>query len=373
MIVGKPTGKRERFYYKTEADAKGAAADRNEELLAHGSQLALPPEIRLEASVCLTRLQPFGKSLTDAVNFFLKHEANVTASVSVKEFAQTIISEFERRAAKGEVIPRHYESLKQKITKFAQAFGQDRPIKSITGLEIKDWITAMPTTPTTRNNYLVYTRLAFNVGKEKKLVDANPLAGIKPFANSKTNIKPPTPLSAEQMVALINGCTDEIKAFVLFGGFAGLRAEERHQLLWEHVKEAHVDLPAHISKTGHRRLIPIEPNLKAFLQLYRKPSGPVSPVGEDGNYSRNVIDYAFKKATKAAGFTKWPNNSLRDSYCSYFYQMNGSADQTAENAGHSVKMLFEHYRSIVSPEETVRFWDIYPNAEGKAEIRSVKD
>ena len=362
MIVGYPSGRRERYYYKTESEAKKAAADRNAEILAHGAQLALPPEIRREASICLSRLQPFGKTLTDAVDFFLGHEAQVVASVSVKEFTREIIAEFERRSAKREVTAAHAARMKQTATKLAQAFGDDTPIKSITGLQIKDWITGLPTSPTTRNNHLVYTRLAFSVGKEKKLVDTNPLEGIKLFKSSKMNIKAPSPLSPAQMVDLINACTPEILPFVVIGGFGGLRAEERHQLLWEQVKEAHIDLPAAISKTGRRRLIPIEPNLAEWLKLCRKPAGPVVEL------SRNQNDYQFEKVTKAAGFAKWPNNALRDSFCSYFYEKTGSAERTADAAGHSIEILKKHYRQLVSSKATAKFWAIYPNESGKAEI-----
>jgi integrase len=363
MIVGYPSGKRERYYYKTESEAKKAAADRNAEILAHGAQLALPPEIRREAIICLSRLQPFGKTLTDAVDFFLRHEAQVVVSVSVKEFTREIIAEFERRTAKKEVTPGHANCLKQKVTKFAQAFGDDTPIKSITGLQIKDWITSLPTSPTTRNNHLVYTRLAFSIGKEKNLVDVNPVEGVKLFESSKMNIKAPSPLSPEQMVALINACTPEILPFVVIGGFGGLRAEERHQLLWEHVKENHVDLPAAISKTGRRRLIPIEPCLAEWLKRCRKPVGPVIVL------SRNQNDYEFEKVTKTAGFAKWPNNALRDAFCSYFYEKTASADRTADAAGYSIEILKKHYRELVSPEATAKFWAIYPNKSGKAEIR----
>jgi hypothetical protein len=37
MIQGRPTGKRERFYFATEKEAKKAAADRNRQIAAFGS------------------------------------------------------------------------------------------------------------------------------------------------------------------------------------------------------------------------------------------------------------------------------------------------------------------------------------------------
>jgi hypothetical protein len=37
MIQGRPTGKRERYYFATEKEAKKAAADRNRQIAAFGS------------------------------------------------------------------------------------------------------------------------------------------------------------------------------------------------------------------------------------------------------------------------------------------------------------------------------------------------
>lgn len=42
MIQGRPTGKRERYYFGTEKEAKKAAADRNRQLAAFGSPTTVP-------------------------------------------------------------------------------------------------------------------------------------------------------------------------------------------------------------------------------------------------------------------------------------------------------------------------------------------
>jgi integrase len=369
FIEGWTDGKRKRFYFKSEEEAKESAKRRNEEIAAFGSRYAISDEDRQELILVRKLLLP-GESLVDVVRAYADKRDKTVASVSVKDFCATVLAEYERRSSNGErAQPRHVAQLRPKLVKFANYFGAERPIKSITGLEVKDWVTAMPTTPSTRNNYLSYCRLSFAVGKEQKLIDINPMIGVKPFTISKSSIKPPRPLTPQEMVRLIDACGSEILPFVLIGGFAGLRAEERHKLLWEHIKEKHIDLPAAISKTGHRRLIPIEPNLAAWLKRCRKTTGLISPPGERSEYSRKNCDEFFRAATKAAGFKHWPNNALRDSYCSYYYEKSGSADRTSDNAGHSIEMLKEHYRAIVTPEDTVRFWNIFPTQEGRAEIR----
>jgi hypothetical protein len=50
MIQGRPTGKRERFYFETETEAKKAVADRNGQIAAFGSQNTLPDYDRVMAA-----------------------------------------------------------------------------------------------------------------------------------------------------------------------------------------------------------------------------------------------------------------------------------------------------------------------------------
>lgn len=50
-IEGRPTGRRERYYFKTEKEAKKGAADRNNQIVAFGSQVALPETERVMAGV----------------------------------------------------------------------------------------------------------------------------------------------------------------------------------------------------------------------------------------------------------------------------------------------------------------------------------
>jgi hypothetical protein len=54
MIQGRPTGKPERYYFRTEKRAKKAAADRNRQVTAFGSQTALP---ELERGIMFAKYQ----------------------------------------------------------------------------------------------------------------------------------------------------------------------------------------------------------------------------------------------------------------------------------------------------------------------------
>ena len=62
-IEGRPKGKRERYYFQTEKEAKKAAADRNIQIAAFGTQNLLGDTERVMAAECLKLLEPYGKTL----------------------------------------------------------------------------------------------------------------------------------------------------------------------------------------------------------------------------------------------------------------------------------------------------------------------
>ena len=59
--------KRIQLWFKSEKEAKAAAANRNAEIKAHGTQVALSPVDRIQAIAAAERLAPYGKSIADAV------------------------------------------------------------------------------------------------------------------------------------------------------------------------------------------------------------------------------------------------------------------------------------------------------------------
>ena len=80
-IVGFKDGKRTQFWYKTEEDAEKAAADLNAEIAAYGTQIALSSVDRLRAMTAADRLQSYGKTIDDAVNFYIAYLDQLNASI----------------------------------------------------------------------------------------------------------------------------------------------------------------------------------------------------------------------------------------------------------------------------------------------------
>jgi len=60
-----------------------------------------------------------------------------------------------------------------------------------------------------------------------------------------------------------------------------------------------------------------------------------------------------------ADLSEWPHDVLRHTAASHLVALHG-ARTAAEMLGHSETMLFKHYRELVRPEQTKRFWQNLP-------------
>jgi integrase len=122
-----------------------------------------------------------------------------------------------------------------------------------------------------------------------------------------------------------------------------------------------ITVPENISKTGQERTIPISDNLMAWLSkgdLAR--TGYVYPRKRDNQFQHILL----RNAKEQAGLWPWApryQNALRKSFCSYHYELHGSADRTSEYAGHDIAMLVKIYRYAVSHEQAEKYWAIYPS------------
>ena len=72
---------------------------------------------------------------------------------------------------------------------------------------------------------------------------------------------------------------------------------------------------------------------------------------------------------KAAGIERWPNNALRHSFASYHLALHQNAATTALQLGHTdSRLLFEHYRELVHPEDAKAFWEITPGKDEDGKV-----
>lgn len=170
--------------------------------------------------------------------------------------------------------------------------------------------------------------------------------------------RPTAIFTAEQVANVLAEATKhadlELVVSFALAFFAGLRSCEIEVLDWAeiHLGRSYIEVTKGKSKTRQRRIVAIRPNLKAFLEIHRRLSGPVVPR----NWWNRRQEFG-----KRIGMRQWPRNVARHSFVSHHYQYMGNENLTAAEAGHSPQVLQEHYRELVSPDDARAYWMIFPS------------
>ena len=106
-----------------------------------------------------------------------------------------------------------------------------------------------------------------------------------------------------------------------------------------------ITIPADVAKTGRKRVITLQGNLRAWLEAY---VGPVLPRGHD----RVVLTIR-----KRCGLG---HDVLRHSFISYHVAAFGSKGRTALEAGNSEAIIDRHYLNLPTEAEGRAFFSIMP-------------
>ena len=158
------------------------------------------------------------------------------------------------------------------------------------------------------------------------------------------------------------------------GAFAGMRTAEIERQLWEDInlERGFIRVTAAKGNTAAKRLIPITANLKQWLALCKKESGPVCEIARTPS--------AITRLAVRAGVA-WKHNALRHSFISYRVADTQNIAQVSLEAGNSPRVVNKHYRELVTPDEAKAWFGIMPttpanvrtmNATEAASDRSVR-
>jgi integrase len=356
--------KKKRAWFSSQRAAQTEANERNDKIHRLGRKAAvqITGVLANMALECQGRLEVYGKSLSDATDHYLQHLESLNRSVPIRQMTAAVRIEFQRRIGAGEISQRHLETMLAALRRMDEQFG-DRASSTISGSEIKSWLSASSWATKTRNNLMGYLHNSFGIAKELGLLNDNPLTEVSRFATSKVSKKSfPKFLTVEQMTKLLKVADPQLIPYLGICAFAGVRSSECISLTWEAVdlKRKVIIIPEHISKTGQERTIPIADNLLAWLSKGDLAgTGYIYPRKRDNQFQHILL----RNAKEQAGLWPWRprfQNALRKSFCSYHYEMHGSADRTAEYAGHDIRMLIKIYKHAVDHGEAVKYWQIFP-------------
>lgn len=228
--------------------------------------------------------------------------------------------------------------------------------------------------PQTFNEVAGLLSSVWNYGVALESVGRNPILGVK---RQKVRRTVKAIYTVEQVEKLMH-CTWEYDRqmipYFAMALFAGLRPDEGSEisnLLWEDVDFDHGNIRVGATfdtKTGTKRFVEMEANLREWLLPWRGSSGPLAVTNlrrrrqwiTRGRY-QSPEGTPEKEWTPLVPYGPEARDITRHTYGSFLEGKYRDRNKVMANMGHTDTKTFEqHYRNARSPQEAERFWSIVP-------------
>jgi integrase len=359
--AGKARHKAEQIARQVATGETTAATMRNSEAASYGRavQLLEPTGLSLEMAAA-NYAKAFeilgGDYIIEAAKFYALHRAD---QITRRTVAQVVAELIEARENAGKS-DRYLADLRARLTRFANDFAVD--ISTVTGPDVQGWLNRLKGAPQTKKNFrtVLFTLFSFAESLGYILKGSNPVADTESIStNGDGAIEIYSPA---EIAAILKAAPIEFLPFVALGAFAGLRAAETERIEWSDIDLTgkYITVSGDNAKTRSRRLVPIQPNLSAWLERVpiEKRKGNVWKGTPDT--LRDVRAETVKTAKVENAEIEWKDNALRHSFISYRLADVQDAAKVALEAGNSPAVVFRHYRELVKPDAAKTWFSIAP-------------
>jgi site-specific recombinase XerD len=314
---------------------------------------------RADILAAVERLKPYGATVPEAVDFFIRYAKPERGTITLKE----AVDEFLVAKEKLNKSEAYLQGCRKTFfLPFSRAFPKSN-LSDLTQREAEKYLDAHPNWSTsTRASHIKYLRTFYNFFVRKGYAKLNPFQNIETPTTGSTKPKVISPEATEKLLqfALDNDHKPECAIMALVF-FCGVRVQEAGRLNWEDLdlESATVEISDEKAKTRHRRVNQIPENALEWLKLCKSTSG-IRP---------NDFLQRMKRLRKKAGI-EYPQNAMRHCFASYHLAQHKDASKTALMLGHpNPTMLYDtYYQLIKKPENVKTYWNIIP-----ASVRAVRE
>lgn len=361
MIVVYRGTQRSRLYFVKKADAE-RELNRIENERARLPAVEAPLSDRERDAVLESRR--LGLDLKAAVESF----AVTTAARSRASSLEAVVTAKLASAKQAKLSRQYMKNLTLFCDRILLAWGPTTSVADITQDQCSELLFGQGWGDVSVRYYRTLLSGIFNEGIKRRLCETNPAQFV---ALPKSAPGAVAILTPGECLKLLRACDRSILPGVILSMFGGLRPQSEVQRIdWSSIKldRGFVEVAADKTKTASRRLVTVQPAMKSWLLWWsggaKMPSsGKVWPTEITGRRR-------LREARAACGWDSaerpWPNDALRHSFASYHLAMWNDAAKTAHELGHqTTKLLFQHYREVVSKKEAQTFWALRPGMQGR--------
>jgi integrase len=293
-------------------------------------------------------------NIMEAVNGWLKQHDIALPIVPVSQ----AVTEMLEQARADKKSPARLHQLRTYLDRFSAAMNVN--IGDITSAHVQAYLAAMSASNRTKKNcrdvLAAFIKWCSARGYLTRTAPLDILEHVQKYGgNGEGEV---AIFSPEELDRLIAQASTRLLPYVAIGAFAGLRGAEIQRLDWSEIDldEGFIEVAGAKAKTRMRRLVPIKPNLAAWLRPLAKRSGPVCPF-------KNVVNQLMKLAHGAD--VAWQKNGLRHSCISYRIAECADVPRVADESGNSPTVIRTNYLKRVKPAMAEAWFAIAPAVEGK--------
>jgi integrase len=182
---------------------------------------------RIQAIEAERRLAPFGKTLGDAVEFYVRHLEALERSIPVSALVAEYMANQKRLGRSAA----HQDDLRIPYARFCEEFGEVGT-RALTSQEIEEWLHGLECSPVSFNNYRARLGILFGYGVRRGYLDKNPCDLIErmPVVD-----RPPEIFNVDELFRRLEVATPEVQPLIAIGAFAGVRTAELVRLEWKDI------------------------------------------------------------------------------------------------------------------------------------------
>jgi integrase len=374
-------GARRTPLYRTQQEARREADHRQAEQKNFGlSAMELPVRIRAEAAACLEKLRPLGKTMTEAVNFYVHHlqtKSKLEVSRTLEACLQDFIAEKVQLADRGDLRVISIQTTRSRAKRLAESLGS-MPIQAIGSKHLSEFLANLPFSQVTKIHYRAFLSEFMSYALEREWIEGNPLSAWGKTKRRKNLIREVQILSVAEVRKLLEVAKKDEKAhifvpYLALGLFLGLRPTEAKLLNWSDIDldDESIEIKGSTSKVKSTRHIQINPTALAWLRDYKPRTTKTIVPLSDYEYRvswdriRNLAGWKVwepNKVTKGdqTALKDWPEDCLRHCYASYWLPIYNDRPKLAEHMGTSTDVIQNYYRKSLPAKMASEYWKILP-------------
>ena len=254
-----------------------------------------------------------------------------------------------------------YFQIRQVLNRLVARHGRDS-IEAVGHRELDAWLRSLShLSPVTQHNYWRVTRRFFSWCVDYlEVIARNPM---KRLQERRLEHQEPEILTPDQMRMCLEaarisetGIPRRLTAYLVLGGFAGLRTEEILRQRWEDIDwtngEIYVRQPKRVG--GWRpRHVEIQSALRRHLEPLALKEGKILPGGQ------RTLYLLRRSMMNDLGWKSWPNNCLRHSFRTYHLGKWQDMTKLSVQMGHSRSDMTRYtYGSPTARAASEAWWSL---------------